>query len=55
MEVDGSDHFPFFSWMMIPAVNLPGCIPLFALIRRGWKGGTEFATCVCVYEYVSSM
>ena len=28
MEVNGSDHVPFFSWVMAvgePAVNLPGC------------------------------
>ena len=46
MEVDGSDHFPFFSWV-IPAVNLPGCIPLLSLIR-GVGGGEQNLQRVCV-------
>ena len=41
MEVDGSDHFPFFSWVMAvgePGVNLPGCMIFGWVFKfRGFK------------------
>ena len=45
MEVDGSDYFQFFSWVMAvgePGVNLPGCIIF------GWFSSFVVSSC-CLF------